>query len=797
MMFTLLLDLRQAIRALFRSPGFTLPIVVVLGLGLGANIALHAILSTVLLRPLPVADRDSVILVQLALKGEKTSFGVSHPQFEDLKASPGPFSGMAESYRYGDELVLRHGDQKVRATAPLVGPGWFQVLGLVPVLGRTFTQEENASGAPVVILSHRLWHKAFQGDPSILGRSLIAEGYPVPLTVVGVGPAGFEGLELGRREDLWMPLQSGFQLGSALPKDLLSSRRYLGFGICARLKPGASRTEAQAALDVASAVMAREHSDLESGNRFVLEGLEASEHKLLDLVLPQQTLLLIASGLALLLAIVGTSGLFAARAARREKEMATRCALGADGAFLIRPILLEALLLALMASPVALGSGLYLARRLMLNPGQIASKATLLPTLDGRILAMGLGLSFLALLLSALLPILKARRLDPARVLASWSAGVGTPSGGGAFVAAQVALSLALLAATSVAINAFHSAARMGYPTAQRAFMIVDTTNDPGLPDRLLARLRTMPEVASAARGIAAPLSNFRFTFGIRGGDRTEMERFPGAVVGGGWFHTLGVQILEGRDFTDQDGEDKIILNESLARRFFPRGSAVGQMVHRGEGNGLEVVGVVADHRMRPDPDFHLPMLWFTPQLLKMGQCCLMVQGRGGARALLDQMKDALAMEKPGAEPVQLLTMKDHVAATLHQENQNLRLLGLLGIGSLMLACFGLWAALNLHVALRRRDLGIRAALGATAQHLLASVMGLGLKLLGVGIAFGLVSVWVLMRLAHLRWPGLPRFGILDLTISATTLLLAGLLACLIPALRAARVNPAEVLRSE
>lgn len=211
----------------------------------------------------------------------------------------------------------------------------------------------------------------------------------------------------------------------------------------------------------------------------------------------------------------------------------------------------------------------------------------------------------------------------------------------------------------------------------------------------------------------------------------------------------------------------------------------------------MEVVGVVADHRMRPDPDFHLPMLWLTPQWLTMGQACLMVQGRGNARATLDRMKDALLIETPGAEPVQLITLDDHVAATLHQENQNLRLLGLLGLGSLMLACFGLWAALNLHVALRRRDMGIRAALGASARHLLASVMGLGLRLLALGLIAGAVGVWALTRLAHFRWPGLPSFGAFDLALSAMTLLAAGLIACLIPALRAARVNPAEALRSE
>ncbi|GLH73488.1 hypothetical protein GETHLI_19900 [Geothrix limicola] len=795
-MSNLLLDLRQTLRALLRSPGFTLPIVLVLGLGLGANVALHAILQTVLLRPLPVAERENLLLIKVQPKGEKGLWNASHPQFEDLKGFPGPFTAMTESI-HESETRLRLGDRLVSVTCPMVGEGWFRTLGLRPSLGRTFTADEEATGAPVAVLSHRLWRAAFQGDPSILGRTVSTERGLVPFTVVGVGPAGFEGLELGQREDLWMPMKSLMRVSSALPPGFFTNREIPAFHITARLKAGATRAEGQAALDVASAALAKAHPESDSGRAFVLEGLEASEQTLLNRVLPQRTLLFAASGLALLLGVVSASGLFAARIRRREKEFAMRYALGASGGALARRLLLEALLLALMAAPVALASGLALARRLMLNPGQAASDASTLPTLDGGILALGLGLSLAALLLAALIPMLRTRRQDPAQILASRGGRTATSAGGGLFVATQVALSLSLLAASSVALGAFRSAAQMGYPTAHRAFMQVSAPQDPGLAERVLARLRAHPEVAFAARSAAAPLGGLRVMFGLRGGDRTEMEHLPAAMVGAGWFHALGVPLVEGRDFTDRDGKDKVILNETLARSFFPDGSAVGRPIDMGGGQRLEVVGVVADHRMRFDPDFHLPMIWLTHEWLQMDSCCLLVAGRGNARALRGLMKDALAQEKPGAEPDQLITLEDHVAATLHQEHQNLRLLGLLGMGSLVLACFGLWAALNLHVALRRRDMGIRAALGATAQHLLASVMGLGLRLLALGLGIGVAGVWALMRLVQWRWPGLPQIGALDLAFSAGTLLLAGLLACLLPALRAARVNPADVLRSE
>jgi hypothetical protein len=257
------------------------------------------------------------------------------------------------------------------------------------------------------------------------------------------------------------------------------------------------------------------------------------------------------------------------------------------------------------------------------------------------------------------------------------------------------------------------------------------------------------------------------------------------------------VRILEGRDFTDQDGQDVAILNESLARRLFPLGSAVGRFLDMGPESKLRVVGVVADHRMRPDPDLHLPMVWLTPWILHINQGCVLAEGRGGAGALRSRMREAFAAEKPGAEPMQLSTLEDHVLATLHQENQNLRLLGGLGLGSLVLACFGLWAALNLQVALRTREFGIRAALGADMVRLVGLVLKRGMGLLLAGLVLGGGLAWACGRLGAWRWPGLPPFAWTDLAAAALVLLASGLLACLIPALRAARIHPAEALRME
>ncbi|MBI1752576.1 MAG: ABC transporter permease [Acidobacteria bacterium] len=799
-MLNLVPILRQALRALFRSPGFTVPIVLVLGLGLGANVALHAILQTILLRPLPVADRESLATLRLEKKGERGLENLSLPQAEDLAASVSPFAGMVPVVMDSDS-TLPVGDRKLPVRVPMVGAGWQALLGLRMSQGRGFTPDEEASGASVVVLSHRLWKTAFHADPGILGRALPMGDRNQPVTVVGVGPAGFEGLELGRREDCWMPLKSLPKLAPNLPPGFFTSRDMPAFQVLVRLKPGLSLAQARTALESVSALQAKLHPESNSGRRYVAVDPSKAERDLLDLVLPQRSLLLLAAGMALFLAVVAASGLFAARAARRERELATRCALGASLGNLLRVQLLEALLLAMLAAPVALGSGLALARRFMLKPGEAASQAFLLPALDARLLAFGVGLSLAALMAAALIPLLRVRRMDLTRAIAGQGGRGHTRQGGGWFVAAQVALSLLLLVASSMALGAFRRAAKTGYPTAHRAMLSADAGEDRALSQRVLARLRAMPQITVAARGIVAPLdASGRATFSLSGGDRAETLFLPACLVGPDWFQALGVPLAQGRGFRDGDGHGPVILNETLARRFFPEGDAVGRKLTSGSDQSYDVIGVAADHRMRPDPDFHLPMIWLSDAYLAdipTGQFWILAAGSGSGRQVAARLREALRQEAPNLEPGKVITLEDHVAATLHHEHQNVRLLGSLGLGSLMLACFGLWAALNLQVALRGRELAIRMALGATARQLAQRVLGLGTRLLVLGLAAGGVLIALLARVASARWSGLPAVSPLDLLAAMGALTATGLLACLLPALRAARVNPAEALRSE
>jgi predicted permease len=791
-------EFRQAIRALLRAPGFTVPIVAVLGLGLGANLALHAILQTVLFRPLPVTEPARLVnLVALAQDSWEAPRPLSYPQLQVVRATAAPFQSLAAAIPEPVRMVV-DGAASPR-TAAFVDPDWFATLGVRPALGRLFSPDEAGRGEPVAVLGYALWRDRFHKDPGILGRTLELNGHPV--RVLGVAAPAFEGLDIQAAQELWLPLAARAALIAVEPGEdpraFLDDWEYCRFQVTGRLRAGASLAQAAAALAVAAHdIQAVRGRLIIPGFRIGTEDLRRGRDRLLDEFLPQRPLLFGASTLALLLAVVAAAGLIAARAERQRRQPFIRAALGGTGWDLARPMLLESVIVALLTVPVALAVGLLLARHFMTMPGSTPLEQRLLPSLDPRLVATALGLALATLLAAVLGPLLACRRLDLGQALRQQSAQGGSRSGGQLFVVAQVALSMALLAAASVALGGLRRAATVGFPVDHRAILKVDPGVLPreGLAERLRSRIQALPGVRSVALAARAPLEALPIPFRLRG--EREDYSFPAAVVGPDWFRTLGVPLVEGREFNPGDGKSVVILNQAMARRLFPGGPATGRVI-RGASKTLEVIGVVQDHRQWVDPDPHQPILylawpwWFFPDFT------LVVAGQGPAQARVPMLAQALECEAPGLAPVQLLTLEDHLDRVLRKEHQNLRLLGLLGFGSLLLASFGLWAALNLHVALRWRELGIRAALGATARQLAARILTLGGRMLALGLGAGGLLVWGLARFAAARWPGLPALALLDLMLAAGVLAGSATLACLLPALRASRVAPAEALRSE
>lgn len=790
-MNSLFLDLKQALRKLWRSPGFTIPVVMVLALGIGANTALFAILDVVMLRPLPVHEPGRLMRVCAMPTGDPRPGGtVSYPQVCDLKGHPDIFQGVAASLG-GAEVWIQSADKKESHSARFVSAGWFGILGAKPSLGRFFTAEEESRGDAVVVLSHGCWRELMASDPSAVGRGIQIDGRTA--TVVGIAPEGFEGLQSNGIDEVWIPLASKAFLQTGL-SDFVEKRFWMCLDGVARLASGVDPKRAQAALEVMTSNMARLNPESDAGKRWILEALGKDRERLLDQLLPQRALLFSASGAALILAVVGAMGLFSARALRNRRELFLRASLGASGWALLRPLFMEALLVALMVCPASLFAGLWMASYLMTIPGVLGSKARLLPTLDARLMLLSLGLSVGALLLASLVSALAARRLDLSRALKELTEQGGSRGKGQLFVVAQVALSLLLLAASNVALNTLRKAGRTGYPLAGRAILKANASEAaPGFSDRLLERIQTLPGVRHGALGAAAPLDNMIVRFNLaREGEAA--ETFPAAFVGPDWFATLGVPLREGREFAKSDGGNRVILNEAMARRLFGQSLVSGRTI---PGSGYEVIGVVADHRMRPDQDFHVPMLFMSMAVWSSPMTIVLVDSDGSAKGILPSLRAALSQVAPGVEPTALLTLEEHVARVTHQEQLNMNLLAMLGLGSLVLACFGLWASLNLHVALRWRELGIRSALGATARQLLSSVLKIGTRLLLLGLVSGSAALWILMRLSHWRWNGLAGLSLWDLMTAFSVMLVTGLLACLGPALRAASIDPAQALREE
>lgn len=784
-------DLRQAIRSLVHTPGFTIPLLLVVSLGLGTAVALLGILQRVLLRPLSVSRPQELVTIKDVHLFPNGNFG-SFLQFQELSQAIPDVPMAASTTR---TLAVAELPVRPLRTARFVTPGFFTALGLHAQLGQLQLEGEE----PTAVLSHAFWMEAFQGDPGILGRSLLFQNQLC--RVVGVGPRAFTGLQFGLTDDVWFPMASypRFEGDPASREQALTSRSFSLVDVLARLKP--ERAESfKKDLEAVAHRFAQTYPNTDGKLQWRAVPTEADRNQYLDDVLPDRSLIFGASLLGLLLTAVGAASLMGARSERRRQELLLRGALGADGWELARPLLAETTVLAAIALPLAVSVGWLLGEHLLALPQNAYVEPVPLHTdLGGSVLFMAVGLLLLVLGTSVIAPVVQCLRLDLVSALRQGTAQAGRAGRGHLLVSLQVGLSLALLAATSVAFDALRKGAQVGYSLSHKAILQVNThmageAEDKGLPDRLLARAKALPGIESAALGAAVPMDAMISTFVVRD-QLGEEHRFPGSFVGADWFQTLGVPILEGREFRESDTKQAVILSASMAKQVFPGvASVVGRRL---PSTHLEVVGVVADHRQRVDKDLHQPNLFLTRGIFTSGQTTLLVRSSGDAQALPSLLRQVLTQEAPGLPPMRTLTLEDQLDRVLRQERQNLRVLGLLGFGSLALACFGLWAALNLQVAMRWRELGIRAALGATLRQLLAAVMIRGLKLLALGVSMGLALTWILMRLGRWRWPRMPEISAWDVCFAALALLAAGLLACLIPAFRAARVNPAEALRSE
>jgi len=809
----LLFDVRYALRVLAARPAFTLAALATLAVGIGANTAIYSLADRTLLHPLPVAGLDRLV---------SWSWASSYPDFEDYLADDRTFSGLlAEA---GLEAVsVSAGGRTELVSADLVSAGYFTTLGVSPAAGRLLGAADDVAGGPlVVVLSHGYWQRRFGGDPSAVGSTIRLNGSPA--TVVGVAARGFRGLSLRSSPDVWAPLRPGQVLASSqflLRPDLWTSRGVSWLKVYGRLRPGVSPVQAAAAMD---AVYRERHPPRpgQEPERLVLHPLRARALGL-NAVADLERFVLLLGGVvvfALLIACANVANMLLVRATERRHEVGVRLALGASRGRLLRQFMTESLLLGtcggLLGLAVAWGLlGVLSAYQL---PGGVPI-ADMNLTVDGAVATFGVGLSVATSLVFGLLPAWSAsaaRPTDAMRALGRAVTGSGRVRA--VLVAAQVALCLVLLAGMGLFSRALQRALAidLGFEAGPVAVGAVN----PGLErltpaqmlddfGRVVERLQAIPGVESAAWSSAIPMrGTIMSDFQVEGYEPAADEEMYVLqnYVWTGYFKTLGIRLTRGRPFTATDGPGApkvVIVNDAFARRYLPGVDPLGRHVTTGwdEPYSAEIVGVVADshwHDLQetPAPFVYLPFPQVADQI-GSGRAWLVVRAPNRAEAIAGRLAAEVSGVDDRLASYRIGTYEQILAERLMPQRMGLMLLGLFGTTALLLAAVGIQGVASYVVTQRRREIGIRIALGAEPGRVRALVLRQSLVPIAIGLGLGLIVTGLASPLAERFLYGLNPLDPLTLALVAVGLAALATLAGDLPARRAMRVDPAETLRVE
>jgi predicted permease len=810
----LLRDLRHALRLAVKSPGFTLAAVLTLGLGIGAATAIFAMVDAILLRPLPFRDQDRLVSVWGEMKERNQKFvEISLLDFADWRDRSRAFSGLALVGTNDSDAALTGHEQPVHVRVRLTSDNFFQVLGAKAALGRTFVAgQDDRPGVNVVVLSNGFWRSHFGADRGILGREVLLDGQPN--TVVGVMPRGFR---YSGDVDLWTTLSGMYGAPS-----LADLRIFEAIG---RLKPGVPLAKAREDLLAISQRIQRERPLTNQG--YTARVTPLAEEILGD-TRAALLLMLGAVGLLLLIACANVAGLLLARAQTRQKETALRTALGAGRGRLVRQLLTESCLLAVLAA----GVGLLLAwggLRVLLAAGPADIPRLDEVGIDGRMVLFSLAVALGTAALFGLAPALQTAGTDLTAALkegSKSSASTRTARLRSLLVVAEVAVALVVLVMAGLVIRSFLALQHtdLGFePRNVLTFRLtLNTAKHPDKPawsnlfQDLLHRAETLPGVQSASLVLLRPLSGpigWDYDFTVEGQTREAQLTNPTSNherVSPGYFRTMGIPLLAGRDFTATDtaGSQRVaIVNKSTADRFWPGQDPLGRRLRWGRVNQpsdkwLTVVGVVSDARYREieavRPDLYVPFLQEPHWAMD-----LVVRTNGDPMKLARPLSEVVRSLDPDLPVASLTTMEQAIAGSVARPRLRTLILGLFAALALILAAVGLYGIIAYSVAQRRREIGIRMALGADRRAVLRLILFQGLGLTAAGLATGLAAAILLILTERSSgWLGGLLYGVAPtdlLTFAVVPLLLLAVafLASLLPAARATRVDPLTALKAE
>ena len=794
-------DLRYTLRQLRKSAVFTSISIGTLALGIGANAGLFAIVDAVLLRPLPYADPDRVVMVW-----EDSSFA-GFP-----KNTPAP-GNVAEWRRLNHSFVDIAATRGLTASLTLdgppeqivgrgVSPNFLALLGVTPQLGRSFTEDEDRTGAQVVMISHRLWQRRYGGDSSVIGRTMTMND--AKYEIIAVLPRAF--VFRTRESDYWVPI--------SLSPAAAAERRSHYLQAFARLRPGITLDTARADMDAVARTLQQQYPDT---NRDVGAVVTPIKDDLLGNTSLELIVLMAAAAAILLIACANLGGLLLTRAADRRSELAVRMALGATRGRLIRQMVLEGLTLSVAGGALGLAlPPLALGVLTSLVPAGVLPAAV---TLDWRMLAFSFAVSVAVGLLFSSVPAVQVAwaPMRGAFPQTRGSVGPANRTTRNLLVVLQISAAIVLLVSAGLMLKtlgnlrAIDVGFRSDHLLTLRTSLPRPRYSDPArrldFYDRVIAGVRGLPGVESVAFGSTLPFQsqgNTRF-FGIEG-QPPKASEVPDALYRVGtadYLKTLGVQVLEGRVFDDRDGREAprvVVVNETLAKHFVANASALGHQLRFGPpGQPLyTIVGVVRDvhergYELAMKPGVYVPV----PQVPDSASDFLIVRTSRDAMSLSTAVQRTIGGVDSSQPVSDVKTMDAIVDLTVADRQQQTTLLVAFSGLALLLAAIGLYGMLAYAVASARREIGLRMALGATGQRMVTMIVGRGLRLTAVGMAMGSAATWAVTRVMSGLLYGV---GSTDLTTFTAVIALLGavaLMACAIPAARASRVDPMTVLRDQ
>jgi predicted permease len=814
-------DLRFATRMLLKNPGFTVVAALTLALGIGANTAIFTLMDAVLLKRLPVKQPEQLIEPMMVSGKAYNSF--SWQAFQHWRQRNQSLSGMIASSNSRFYCVIE-GAAPERVAGQYVTGDFFSVLGVSPAVGRMIAPGDDRFGAPnaVAVISDAYWARRFGRDPAALGKSIVVEN--VPLTIVGVAPAEFFGLQVGSRVDLWAPLATEPLMRR---RSFTSSAGYKWLQLVGRMKPGVSLDQARADLDLLfrPAVIEPELA-LQTGPEAERRGLDwrlkvepagNGLSPLREQFSKPLAVLMVIVGLVLLIACANLANLLLARAATRRREIAVRLALGAGRAHLIRQLLTESLLLALIGAAAGVLLANFGAQYLLkiLAGGRTPVLLDVQP--DARALVFTGLLSVLTALLFGLAPALRAGGTD--LIPALKEGGRGLEFGGSrqrlsrSLIVAQIALSLILLIGAGLFLRTLRNlhSIDLGFERENVLLVALDASHSGYAPEQtrrsflgLLEGLQAIPGVRSASLSWNPPVagggsSRTVSVDGRASGPEAKREIYVNWVAPR-YFETLGVPLIAGRDFGSHDTPDSprvVILNQTMARAFFGDANPIGRRIRVEDNDIREVVGVVGDSHYLEIREKITPTLYLNTFQSPSPGSEFAIRATGDPNAVVPAVRREVERQVKGMAVANVRTLASQVDAWIVQERLVALLSSCFSGLALFIAAVGLYGVLSYSVARRTREIGVRMALGARSRDVMAMILKEITRLVCLGLAFGAPLALILGRFVADLLYGLAPTDPLTIVAGISVMLIVALLAGYVPARRASRVDPMASLRCE